>query len=110
MSAITDIELQLSNLDKKYQQDKRELEDQKLAAINNSSSDEEKELAILLHNTFCNENHMGGCYFSTTEWSSYDNREYLTIARNLLTVIDFDMAKKVVPCMKLTVEQRRSLI
>lgn len=100
MSAITIIELQLSNLDTYYRKEKRRLEEQMQSAINSSLTIEKKELAILLHKTLCNGNHGDHCSFNSRDWTNYDSKSYLAIARNILTVTDFNTAKNVILCLK----------
>ena len=61
----------------------------------------ECQLAIYMHDCMCKENHTDGCSWFYEidglhhDWTRINHEKYLNKARDLLTILDFETAKKV---------------
>lgn len=86
MNDITALENDLYTLEKKYKENRRDIEKKIIDSKKRMISKEEEQVATLLHSCSCHSNHEAECdwYLDRGDWSSYSRRDSLQKARKLL--------------------------
>lgn len=65
----------------------------------NNITEEEKDIAITLHEALCCGNHTDHCGWFYEDWEGWTHQKYLKIARKILQNTDFNTAKKIIKIM-----------
>lgn len=92
----------LIEMNKRYEKEKEELlkkiEEEEAAKISN----DEKEVAALLHATFCTSSHTDQCGWFYETWGNmgYSRKRYLSKAQQLLPLISISTLKEILKVLK----------
>lgn len=99
MNKINDLEDQIRRLSIELQTTKHQL---KIAKNEIQYTEEQKEIATILHKELCTFNHTDGCawYYAENDWNEYTHKEYMNMAVELLKYFDKHQIKLFLKCMK----------